>query len=532
MNKTLTGAQAKQLDGYTIQNIGIPSLVLMERAALAVAETVQECLPQRSAGILVACGIGNNGADGIAAARILKKRGYDPVVLVVGNTDHATEEWLQQKQIAEKHKVKMMDFQTVPAVDWNARSWDMILDSIFGIGLSREVGGDYRLVMELLASHKEAQIMAVDIASGIHSDTGAVMGIALKADLTVTFGYPKTGMMLYPGREYSGEIRIAEIGFAPLQGLPYDAQILEISDLDHIPKRKCDGNKGTFGKLLLIAGSEGMSGAAYLSALAAYRSGAGLVRILTVESNRIVLQSLLPEAIVTTYDPARIEAFMEKEDHDAVQDREDYLQEERRLESEERFQEFIQKQCDWADAIVMGPGLGQQSYVRILVETVLEHAYVPTIVDADACNTIAKHSYLNRYLTENLIITPHMGEMARLTGLTVAELKANPLQAAREYSALTGVICVMKDAVTVVADKENNTFINTSGCAAMAKGGSGDVLTGVIGALVCQGMDNLEAAAYGVYLHGLAGERAAKQKGDYAVLARDIADHIRMTGEM
>jgi NAD(P)H-hydrate epimerase len=523
---TLTGEQAKALDYVTVEKIGIPSMVLMERASLAVADAVCELESGRDAVIAVLCGTGNNGADGIAAARILQDRGYEPAVILTGNPEHATEEWKAQKQIAERLGVMMLQDTRFLEVSEKGRI-QVIVDALFGIGLSREVGGAYRNIIEHMSLHTEAKVVAVDIASGIHADTGAVMGTALKADITVTFGYRKTGTVLYPGRLYSGEVRVADIGF-PKIALPAsaeDARILEKDDLKKLPARRPDGNKGTFGKLLLIAGSEGMSGAAFLSALAAYRTGAGLVRILTVESNRAILQSLIPEAVLISYDPQHIEAFMEHPE-DETQENEDYLSVERRLESEEHFQEMIRRQCDWADAIILGPGLGQKPYVVTLVETVLEHAYVPVILDADGLNILAKNPYLNRYLTENIIITPHIGEMARLTGLEISEIKEMPVKTARDYSAQTGVVCVMKDAVTVIADKEGTTYLNTSGCAAMAKAGSGDVLTGVIGALSVQGMDNLEAAAYGVYLHGLSGESAAGEKGEYGVLARDIADHI------
>lgn len=522
MKVTRTGMQAKMVDQYTIHQIGIPSLVLMERAALAVAQTAEETVSEkgRKAGILVLCGTGNNGADGIAAARILKNRGFDPMVVLTGKSEHATEDWKNQRGIAEKQHVRMQYFS---GCEGEIQSADLIIDALFGIGLSREVTGDYRAAIELAETNEKAVKIAVDIASGIHADTGAVMGCALKADITVTFGFQKTGMVLYPGRLFCGEVRIAEIGFAEeaCTKAGMDAWLPEREDLKNIPRRRRDGNKGSFGKLLLIAGSDGMCGAAFLSALAAYRTGAGLVRIMTVESNRAILQSLIPEAIVTVFDPEQIRAFTED-----LQE-EEYLEAKRRLESQEQFQEFIQKQCDWADTIVMGPGLGQKSYVMNIVETVLEHAYVPVVVDADALNMIAKYPYLNRYLTENRIITPHMGEMSRLTGLSIEELKADPVKAAREFSARTGVICVLKDAATVIADKEGTAYINTSGCAAMAKAGSGDVLTGIIGALIGQGMEMIQAAVYGVYLHGLAGETAAAEKGEYGVLAKDLADFIR-----
>lgn len=521
MKYTVTGTQAKEIDRDTITRIGIPSLVLMERAALAVADAVCRRVPAAGGAVLpsgsglmsgscslkadkkprasdrvsvwIACGTGNNGADGIAVGRILKERGYDVTVILAGNLDHATEEHRLQQQIAGQLGVPM-----VPAGDFSFSGGrcGVLVDALFGIGLGREITGAYRELIEGLALQKQAEVFAVDIPSGIHADTGAVMGIALPADVTVTFGFCKNGLVLYPGRSYAGEVEIADIGFSiqSLEKAGWDGKILEPADLAKLPERRADGNKGTFGKILLIAGCGGMSGAAYLSALAAYRCGAGLVKILTVPENRQVLQSQLPEAIVTVYDPRNLE------------------------------DDLIQNQCDWADVIVMGPGLGQRPYVEKLVEMVLSYAYVPMVLDADGLNTVAAHPHLRQYFTENIIITPHIGEMARLTGMMAAEIKEDLIQTARSYSAGMGVTCVLKDAATVTADKDGTVYINTSGCSAMAKAGSGDVLTGVIAGLLAQGMGETQAAAYGVYLHGMAGEAAARKKGSRSILAHEIAD--------
>lgn len=525
MKQIVTGAQMKEIDQDTIERIGIPSMVLMERAALAVADEVEKLAgavghgqgaqgEKAAAGVavgaaagaatgrvLAVCGTGNNGADGIAAGRILQSRGMDVTILLAGDPAHGSEERRRQQKIAVN-----LDMTVVAADDFLPGDYDVIIDALFGIGLSREVEGSYLELIELLRSQyqkKGVPVVAVDISSGIHADTGAVMGTALKADVTVTFGWRKTGQLLYPGKEYTGRLVVADIGFSEvsLQKAGWDCQAWTRDDLQKLPPRAADGNKGTFGKVLIVAGCRGMSGAAYLSALGAYRTGAGLVKILTVTENRVVLQSLLPEAIVETYDPETIAETAQ-------------------------FQTFLEQQCDWADTIVLGPGLGQEPYVEYVAETILSHAYVPIVLDADGLNTVAAHPYLTQYFTENVIITPHMGEMARLCGMTVAQLKEDPLGAAREYSSRYQVVCVLKDAVSVIADKDGTTCLNTSGCSAMAKGGSGDVLSGVIAALAARGMECTDAAACGVYLHGLAGEAAARDRGMDGVLAREIADRL------
>lgn len=510
MKYVLTGTQMKAVDADTIERIGIPSLVLMERAALCVAEAVEEQagswisqnLTRDKIRILIACGTGNNGADGIAAGRILKERGYSVTLVLAGNPEHASEENRIQRQVGENLAVPM-----IKAEDGISGSYHVIVDALLGIGLTRPVEGAYLKLIEQLGEKREtekARVVAVDIPSGIQADTGAVMGAALPADVTVTFGFLKTGLALYPGKGYGGQIRVADIGFSKrsLERTGWDGLLPEPSELSLLPARNPDGNKGTFGKVLVIAGSRGMCGAAYLSALAAYRTGAGLVKVLTVPENRPMLQTLLPEAIVETYEPEESEAGT--------------------------FKAFIEGQCDWADAIVLGPGLRRESLAGYLVEIVLSYAYVPIVLDADGLNTVSRHPYLTRYFTENIIITPHMGEMARLCGCSVEELKDSPVQAAKDYSSRYGTVCVLKDAVTVTADKEGNTWINGSGCSAMAKGGSGDVLTGVIAGLLARGMDCSEAAWMGVYVHGLAGEKAAGIWGDQGVLASNLADCLEV----
>lgn len=562
MKYAVTGRQMKAIDQDTIQRIGIPSVVLMERAALAVADAAealaagryekQEEAPYPETGIgrkegrrqrsfsgrrpvkiVAVCGTGNNGADGIAAGRILWGRGYEVSLVLAGDPEHGTEEYRLQRRIAQELGILMK-----PAAELRLEGGEIILDALFGIGLGRNVEGEYRCLIERLAQQENVDVVAVDIPSGIHADTGAVMGTALRARVTVTFGYVKSGLLLYPGREYAGRISVEDIGFSEcsLRRAGWDAAVPEHEDLRHLPRRPMDSNKGTFGKLLVIAGSAGMCGAAYLSALAAYRTGTGLVKILTVPENRAVLQTLLPEAIVEVIRPPEMAAlsgmYCEKEEKSgSVGDRAGVRQpedQESRQQAEGReYCQAVRTQCDWADAIVIGPGLGREPYVESLVETVLTAAKVPVVADADALNAIAHIPRLEKLLAGRTVVTPHMGEMARLTGRTMKELKADRLKAAREYAARIRAVCVLKDSSTVTADAEGHAWINTSGCSAMAKGGSGDVLAGVIGSLLAQGMGQALAAALGVYLHGLTGERAAETQGDEAVLARDLANALR-----
>lgn len=275
-----------------------------------------------------------------------------------------------------------------------------------------------------------------------------------------------------------------------------------LADLNGIPARKEKSNKGDYGHVLVIAGSEGMSGAAYLSALAAYRTGAGLVRILTPEVNRQILQTGLPEAIVTAYDPEAV------------------------LAGSEAWKNRITELLEWSDVIVLGPGLGKEEYVRSLMEDVLSSAYVPLIVDADGLGAIAAFPYLTGYYTENIIITPHVGEMARLVGKSIPDICEDLFRTAAEYRDTYGITCLLKSDHSVIAANDGKLYETVSGTPALAKAGSGDVLTGIIAGLVCLGYEQGEAAAFGSFLHGLAGREAEKMYSVHGILARDIANAV------
>ena len=452
MRRLVTGKQMKEIDAYAIQTIGILSMVLMERAALAVADELMQEYQRRGrkpvldARVLVFCGTGNNGADGAAIARILHLRGISVSIITVGDRSRWTGEMERQISIDEKLGIAIEDFG-----GYLPGRFDVAVDAMFGVGLSRELEGEFREAVVFLSGLKPEFTVAVDIPSGICSETGRILGAAVEADLTVTFGYEKVGTAIYPGKGYCGRVEVKDIGFPGYDG---------------------------------------------------YRTGAGLVKILTVETNVQILQTLLPEAIIASY-PEGMEA-----------------------EEPEAFRELVERECAWASVIVLGPGLGRGRHVVKLTEYVLLSAYVPIILDADGLNTVAEYPHLSEFFTENVIVTPHLGEMARLTGQEVETLKEDLPGAAVAYCEDKGVTCVLKDAVSVVAGKDGSVFINSSGCGAMAKAGSGDVLTGLIAGLIALGLQEDEAASLGVWLHGLAGDRAAKRKGDHSILAREIADSI------
>ncbi|KIR02041.1 YjeF protein, function unknown [Lachnospiraceae bacterium TWA4] len=357
MRAVVNASQMKEIDRYTIEEIGIPSMVLMESAARSVAYAVKEKASKEDK-IVSICGVGNNGADGIAAARILKNWGYNASVVVIGSELKATNEWLNQKKIAKNLDVEF----TTDFSDADSINADIVIDAIFGIGLSRKITGTYLEVIQTV-NKSNAYVISVDIASGVSASDGQILNDAIKADETITFGYEKVGMLVYPGIEYSGNVKVCDIGFAPIR----KSSIYAIEDSDIKISRSQNSYKGTFGKVLVVAGSEGMAGAALFSAKAAYKMGCGLVKVYTPKENRIIIQSKLPEALLATYEQA------------------------------------IEKELEWADVVVLGPGLGKSAKAIELTKKVVEKCQNPLVIDADALRILA---HLNIKLNSNMILTP------------------------------------------------------------------------------------------------------------------------------
>lgn len=482
-----TGEQMRRADLYTIEEIGVPSMVLMERAALEVVRCMEEeQLDFRK--VLVICGSGNNGGDGYAIARLLHLKGHDVTIFFAGNSQKRSEENAQQAKIAAHYEIPVI-------TNLGTEEYSVIIDALFGTGLKREVTGHYREVL-CSVNQMAGKKVAVDLPSGIHDTTGARMGIAFCADLTVAIAFPKRGLFLQEGNVCAGKILTGDIGISSetfSEGtvtFGYEKQDLFLG----FPKRKKNSHKGSYGKVLMIAGSKGMSGAAYLSAKAAYAVGAGLVQIYTHEENRVILQQLLPEAIITTYDT---------------------------FDSEQ-----LEKLIQWADLIGIGCGLGKSDTAERVMQYTLKRALVPCVVDADGINILSKHMEWIEETNALIVLTPHMKAMSRMLQCSVKELIEQRMEKLHAFVERYKVVCVLKDARTLVAKEHQNTYLNLSGNAAMAKAGSGDVLAGVIVGILAQQCEPYTSACLGVFLHGLAGDMARDKKGAYSVLASDLVAEI------
>ena len=385
MQYIVTKKEMQAIDAYTMDKIGIPSAVLMERAALSVVEEIERLNVSHGRVLIVVEG-GNNGGDGLAVGRILLERGYKVDIYYIGGFEKVSQGFQQQWSILHHMGVRFR--KTIPN-----KEYAVIVDGIFGVGLSREVQGVQKKAIEAM-NHMDAIKVAIDIPSGIDATTGEVLGTAFYADYTVTFGLKKLGMFFLDGIDACGTVICKPIGF-PAQALAHVKPMIyayDNSDLDKLPKRVNNSNKGTYGRVAVIAGSKNMSGAAFLCSKAAYSTGAGLVKIYTHESNRTILQSQLPEAVMMTYD--------------------DY----------EGALACIEDALQWATVIVVGPGLGVDTVSERMLYELLMNAEVPMVVDADALNILSNNIELLRTSSVQIIMTPHMKEMSRLIQRPVEEI--------------------------------------------------------------------------------------------------------------
>ncbi len=495
MEYLVTAREMKRYDANTIEKIGIPPMVLMEHGAMAVERCIRERDwghpggpgPGERARVLIVAGTGNNGADGLALARLLTQEGEGGSCQVdvwcVGDASRATEQWRAQRRILEHYPVRLLEADP-------GGEYDLVVDALFGVGLTREISGIWAEAVGRINRRGGIKI-AIDMPSGIDSDTGRVLGCAVKADRTVTFGFCKRGLRLRPGCGYAGEISVCPIGITPLSFFGEEPGMfcLEEPGEKLLPGRDPWGNKGTFGKVLLVAGSRNMAGAAVLAGRAAYRTGCGMVKLISPEENRVILQEALPEALYGT----------------AGQ---------------------LQESLAWADVIALGPGLGQDDKAKECLEAVVEEGEKPLLIDADGLNLLAADGGLCQKLAlqrgREVVLTPHVGELARLLHSTVPEIQEGLWEQGRSLAQELHAVVVAKDAQTFVCRGEGPLCMNGKGNSAMATAGSGDVLAGIIASLLAQGMPAFEAACAGVRIHALAGEKASRIRGEHACMAGDI----------
>ncbi|MBP5608115.1 MAG: NAD(P)H-hydrate dehydratase [Lachnospiraceae bacterium] len=543
MRYYLSGKQAQAIDRYTQDVIGIPGIVLMERAALKLAGCIDDAcgrsngFDRKKDKILAIAESGNNGGDAVAAARLLRNMGYDTYVYEVNGIGKKSDSYIKQIRIAENNSVKFIGQGNLSDSELYDlfSEYRVVIDGIFGVGLSREVTGVHKKVIDVLnhvSSDKDMLIVGCDIPSGICSDTGRILGCAVKCDMTVTFQYIKYGMLVDEGREYSGKIYCEDIGLYRPASVSFLGEVLSDTDTqylyyeyedeeisEHLPERKADSNKGSFGKVLILAGSKDIYGALYMCAESCLRCGAGLVRIVSDRVNRDLCMDKLPEAMMLAYDSDEPDKDFENE----------YI-----------------KAVGWADVILAGPGLGTGEWSKHLLEVLFDNCISgqSLVLDADALNIVSAvdtkgifKKLTDKLGYEHIVITPHMGEMLRLLKgtLSMDRLRKNRAEAASYFAGENGVICILKDARTVIGctgsvEGKKLIYVNTTGNSGMAKGGSGDVLSGIVAGIIAQNNNDektdYEMSCAAVHIHGRAGDGARDKKGETKMLARDIIDNI------
>lgn len=506
--RVLNTAQMREADRRTIDDIGIPAVVLMENAGRQIVGAMESTFSDLpSSRVAILCGRGNNGGDGLVMARALRERHIDIGVYLLGPSNGIKGPSAINLNAARQLGIDVVEINDASA--WELHSTDVvgsdiIVDALFGTGFRGPIEG---LCETVFADVNGAgkPVVAVDLPSGLSADTHMVPGPAIRATMTVTLGAPKLPLVLPPAEHFAGNLIIAEIGIPQVVINDVAGPWLELLTKEAmralVEPRASDSHKGDYGRVLLVAGSRGKTGAAHLSAIAALRSGAGLVTVATPASCQNVVATLGPEYMTEGCD----------ETSDATM----------AFEALERILEID------TDVIAVGPGLGRHPSTAALVHALVERSGVPLVLDADALNAfVGEPDRLVGRDGVDIIITPHPGEMARLTGLTIEDVQAQRLQVARDFAVTHRVHVVLKGHRTIVATPDGKAFVNLTGNPGMATGGSGDVLTGMIAAWCGQLLDAEAACKLSVYLHGLAGDLAEADEGEIAMTATDIINRI------
>lgn len=488
---TLSPQTIKYADSLAVEKYGIADIDLMRNAAKSCFEYIHPRLSHNDKTVIL-CGKGNNGGDGYEIASIFKKEFFDVTVINVFGVPPVTETAKTVYDECIQNGVKILPLSDAEDIIKNS---SVIIDALFGVGFygsideNSDIGG-----LLNLCNQSEAKKIAIDTPSGINSADGKADGIVFAADMTITMAYIKTGMLSFPARRFCGKILIADIGYPAslCREIEKDALVADDEYIKSvIPKRKTESHKGSFGRLLMYCGSPDMTGAAVLSATAALRSGAGLVNIARNENTIRILQSHLTEPIFSVLTEGKQETEM-------------------------------LSLCKKASAVLIGCGMGQAECDKNILYSLIKNAECHLIIDADGINSLCENKLILREAKKTPILTPHPLEFARLAGKSVDEIQSDRINCAKQFAKEYGCIVVLKGASTVIAAPDGRLCINTSGNAGLAKGGSGDVLAGIIASFCAQGISPLDSAAAGVYLHGKAADILKEEISEYGLLPSDL----------
>ena len=510
--KVVTAAEMRQIDQDTIEGIGIPGIVLMETAGSAIVRAIEQHYPT-SKRIGIFAGKGNNGGDGLVIARQLAHTGYDVHLFLVSPPDTFTGEAHINLQIAKNLKLPIKEIltDTAPEIEKDVfsnhiASCELFIDAILGTGLHGDVRDPIATIINGINS-LSIPILSVDLPSGLDADTGNPLGTCVRADRTVTIGLPKRGLLIHPGAELAGKLEVADIGF-PEQVI--DAQNIKVhrtttaQAAEWMPPRPSASHKGTYGRVFVVAGSTGMTGAAALASEAALRVGTGLVTLAIPKHLISILEGLLPEVMTLPLPETDAGSLA--------------------ISATSTILEFAERT---KSVLAIGPGLSQNPETVTLVHQLVrenqkQELGLRMVIDADGLNALAQDREIISLLDRETVLTPHPGEMARLADTSIPTLETDRISTAQQFANEHGVTLVFKGAPTVTGTPNGNVWINSTGNPGMATGGMGDLLTGIIAGLMAQGVSSERAAALGVYVHGLAGDITSEKLGRHGLIASDV----------
>jgi len=508
--KLVTAEQMRKLDARTIHEMGVPGAVLMELAGKSACDFIarQHWLPSKKAPVLLLAGKGNNGGDALVAARWLRLTGHTNVsVVLLTETARVSGDARLNLECYRNMGGAITEITTIDA--WEnfrrqAEIFDLVVDGILGTGLSSTLRGLYAEVIGTIPRLGK-HVLALDIPSGLHADRGVPLGDAVRADATVTFGGGKTGLFIYPGKEYAGRVEIVDIGIPAAFFEELETVTLLTADVCRqlMPAQPAEnGHKGGRGHLLTIAGSRGRSGAALFTAWSALKTGCGLSTLATPSSLAAGLEGRLPELMMI---PIADDGYGRVGEINTA-------------EAEEL--------CLGKNAVAVGPGLGTQTEAHELVATLLNTVSLPMVLDADALTVLASNPAVLAQKKAEAVLTPHPGEMSRLLGISTAEVQLNRLELARDFACRYQVFLVLKGAGTIIAAPDGRVAVNNSGNRYLATAGSGDVLTGIIGSFLAQDLPPWSACRLGVYLHGLTADLLVEAGTGRGITAGDLLNTI------
>jgi len=494
--KVTTVTQVRSMDRTAIDKFGIPDEILMENAGNAAYFIIQNSVSIEGKKFAVFCGTGNNGGDGLVVARKLHSMGGLVIVFLMGDHSHFKGPGKKNFEIVRELGIQCIVVTSISQIGEMVERVDVIVDALFGTGLSRDVEGVYRGVISCINGAGK-RVYSIDIPSGINGDNGQVQGIAVRAYATITFGSPKRGNLLYPGYEYGGKLYVSRISFPPELYFS-DTVKIAVSKPKILPSRKIDAHKGDFGDVLFIAGASNYFGAPYFSAFSFLKAGGGYARLASPQSVIPFIGSKGSEIVCVP--------VAETNTGSISLNNKDYLYELSKI----------------VDMVVIGPGLTQKEETQELVRFLIQKIEKPLIIDGDGITAVAKHLPILEKRNNPTVLTPHLGELARVSDLSIDQINNNKIGILQKTSERLNAIIVLKGAHSLIGFPNGTVLINMSGNAGMATAGSGDVLTGTIAALYGLGLPLEDSVPAGVFIHGFAGDLAAEKIGEDGITAQDI----------